>query len=160
MEWYVVLFLFAAGVLLLQLVISLVFGDLHIDHDFDIGDVFSFKGLLHFILGFSVTLTVFDKVTFYTILLATFVGAVFIVGLYWIYRTLYTKLTQEIVYTDKIENQEAEIYYWDNASQTGQVFVTLEGRKLPIDLISKDSTKFSAGQKVIVSGNRNSVYIV
>jgi hypothetical protein len=160
MEWYVILFITASLILGLQLILSLLLGDLEIDHDFDIGDVFSFKGLLHFILGFSVTLTVVDKITFFTILSAIFVGLVFILGLYWVYKTLYTKLSKEIKYMDKIDNQEAEVYYWDVSTNTGQVFLTLEGRKLNIDIKSETPITLKAGEKVIVSGNRNCVHIV
>ena len=96
MEWYHYLLCTSGFFLLLQLIMSLIFGDFDIDHDFDLGDVISFKGGIHFVLGFSLVLVVFGKTTFFTISLAIFVGLIFLIGLYWLYRFLYTKLGKVI----------------------------------------------------------------
>ena len=64
MEWYKIVFIFSSLILGIQLLMSFFSTDSDFDVDFDgeltIGDVFSFKGLVHFIFGTSLTLTVFD----------------------------------------------------------------------------------------------------
>lgn len=61
MAWYYILFLFVLSFFLIKMILTLTIGDSDIDVDFDAdGDVdfdlssmFSFKGALHFLLGFS-----------------------------------------------------------------------------------------------------------
>ena len=59
MAWYTILFIIVLSLFIIKLVISLFAGDIDMDVDFD-GDsdfdsssAFSFKGLLHFLVGFS-----------------------------------------------------------------------------------------------------------
>lgn len=59
MAWYTILFLVVFAIFFIKLIISLFFGDFDLDVDFD-GDsdidssgAFSFKGILHFLMGFS-----------------------------------------------------------------------------------------------------------
>ena len=56
-EIFMLLALVSTGIFLLQFVISIFFGGLDIDVDgdtnvdFDLGSLFSFKGLIHFLIG-------------------------------------------------------------------------------------------------------------
>jgi len=59
MAWYTILFIVTFLIFAIKLIMSWCYGDLELDVDFD-GDVdfdmsaaFSFKGLLHFLMGFS-----------------------------------------------------------------------------------------------------------
>ena len=67
MEWYNILFLFVFTFFIIKTIITLTVGDTDIDFDadgdidFDISSMFSFKGLLHFLLGFSSYLTIVSK---------------------------------------------------------------------------------------------------
>jgi hypothetical protein len=143
---------------------SLIFGDIDIeaDHDFDTGDIFSFKGLIHFVLGFSVTLTALKSDDVVAISIGTIVGLVFIFGLYWIYKSLYKKLSQSLEYETTITDADAEVYYWDDTTQSGEVFVVLEGRQTTISIGSKEfgTISLKSGQKIKVSGTRVLVYKV
>lgn len=59
MEWYNILFFSVLAIFIVKTILSLVFGDTDIDFDadgdvdFDISSMLSFKGILHFLLGFS-----------------------------------------------------------------------------------------------------------
>ena len=60
MEWYYVLGIISYGIFIVQFILSnLGFGDTDIDIDldgnvdFDVSDLLSFKGLIHFLMGFS-----------------------------------------------------------------------------------------------------------
>lgn len=68
MEWYYILFLFTLAIFIIKTIISLVFGDIDIDFDadgdvdFDVSSMLSFKGVLHFLLGFSSYLAITAKI--------------------------------------------------------------------------------------------------
>lgn len=167
MEWYKIVFIFSSLILGIQLLMSFFSTDSDFDVDFDgeltIGDVFSFKGLVHFIFGTSLTLTVFDNTKWITILVAILVGVLFVYGLFYLYKFMYKKLEQNINYETSLENVNAEVYYWDNRFQSGQVFVVLEGRRTLVNIENKDFTNkinLISGQMIKVSGTRDLVHIV
>lgn len=94
MEWYYILGIISYGIFIVQFLLSNFFGwgDLDLDIDFDgepdfgLGDVLSFKGLVHFAMGFSGWLMLAGKVTLTTLAIASVIGFVFIVILYYAYR--------------------------------------------------------------------------
>ncbi len=59
MAWYTILFITVMSLFIIKLAISLFAGDIDIDidfdgdSDFDTSSAFSFKGLIHFLMGFS-----------------------------------------------------------------------------------------------------------
>ena len=59
MAWYTILFITVLSLFIIKLAISLFAGDIDMDvdfdgdSDFDLSSAFSFKGLLHFLVGFS-----------------------------------------------------------------------------------------------------------
>lgn len=59
MEWYTILFVASLSIFLVKLIISWFAGDFDMDvdldgdSDFDTSSAFSFKGLIHFLVGFS-----------------------------------------------------------------------------------------------------------
>lgn len=67
MAWYYILFFVSFGFFIFKSLISWLFGDLDIDYDFDgdvdfdISSIFSFKGLLHFLIGFSTYLSIIAR---------------------------------------------------------------------------------------------------
>ena len=68
MEWYYILFWFTFAFFIIKTILSWVFGDTDIDFDtdgdvdFDISSMLSFKGALHFLLGFSSYLAIIAKI--------------------------------------------------------------------------------------------------
>lgn len=101
MEWYYILGIISYGIFIIQFILS-IFGwgdiDLDIDFDgetdFDVGDLISFKGLVHFTMGFSSWLMAVGKVTTTTISIAVLTGIVFVFFLYLAYQ-LCMKLNSE-----------------------------------------------------------------
>ena len=161
MEWYVYVLIASAAIILLQVLISFIFGDVDIDTDldFEVSDIFSFKGALHFILGMSLVLTIQDEITFASVGVGLITGILFAFILGWFYGKAQKVLSHTLEYEQVLENREAEVYYWDFDSQTGQVFIQLEGRKTLVDLSAPkgEELKLSAGQQIKVSGSRNAV---
>ncbi|GHT12622.1 hypothetical protein FACS189426_16280 [Bacteroidia bacterium] len=164
MAWYVIVLIVSSALFLLTTIGSFIFGDIDLDADmeFDSGfllsDVISFKGLIHFAIGFSLVLTLMKEVTLVSTSVGVVTGIVFVAVLYYLYKLIFEKLQQHIKYTDVIHDLDAEVYFWDDKTKIGEVFITLEGRPVTITLNSRDETHFEKGQKIKVSGTRHSVY--
>jgi len=163
MAWYGIVLIVSLGLFFLQLIGSLFFGDTDLDADMEIGsgfllsDVVSFKGLLHFAIGFSLTLTLMNEFTLLSATVGTVAGIVFVLVLYYLYKFFVVKLKQSMKYTIEIDDMEAEVYFWDNQKKIGEVFITLEGRPVTVTLICSEDVRFEKGQKIRVSGTRKSV---
>ena len=168
MAWYVIVLIVSSGLFFLTTIGSLFFGeiDVDLDTDLDIGsgfllsDVISFKGLIHFSIGFSLALTLMNEFTLLSATIGVITGIVFVVVLYYLYKLLYEKLQQKINYTNEINDMEAEVYFWDNKLKTGEVFITLEGRPVTVTLECPEDIHFEKGQKIKVTGTRHSVHPV
>jgi len=163
MAWYVIVLIVSSGLFLLTSIGTIFFGDMDLDADVDVGsgflvsDVISFKGLIHFTIGFSLTLTLMKEFTMISASIGTVAGIVFVLVLYFLYKLLFDKLQQNIKYTTEIKDVEAEVYFWDNTNKVGEVFITLEGRPVTITLVCPNDIQIVKGQKIRVSGTRHSV---
>ena len=162
MTWYVIVLIVSSGLFLLTVIGSLFFGDMDVDVNLDSGfllsDVISFKGLVHFAIGFSLALTLMKGFTPLSATIGVITGIVFVLVLYYLYKVVYEKLQQNIKYTNDINDLDAEIYFWDDKLKIGEVFITLEGRPVTVTLECLEDIHFEKGQKIKVSGTRNSVH--
>jgi hypothetical protein len=170
MAWYVIVLIASAALFLLTTIGSFIFGEMDLDIDTDVdmdtggdffgGDIFSFKGLLHFAMGFSLTLTLMKEVTITSVSIGIIAGVVFVFVLYFLYKMTYTKLQQSMKYTDEIVEMDGEVYFWNETRKIGEVFISLEGRPVTITLEGAEGMKLEKGQKIKVSGTRKSVHPV
>jgi len=164
MAWYVIVLIVSLGMFLLTTIGSLFFGDMDLDADVDVGsgfmvsDVFSFKGLVHFTIGFSLALTLMGEFSLLSATVGVITGIVFVLTLYFLYKLMYDKLQQNMKYTTEINDVDAEVYFWSEKSKTGEVFITLEGRPVTVTLKCKEDIQFYKGQKIKVSGTRHAVH--
>lgn len=159
MTWYSILLVISTCILVGQTLLSFIGGEVDIDADLDSSDILSFKGIIHFIFGYSLTLTVIGEVSFISISISVLVGLLFTVILFFLYKYIYKNLCQEIIYQNEIKDPSARIYYWDSELNKGQVVVTLEGRLVFVDAVSTQDTKYKPGDIVKVEGTRNQVFI-
>ena len=106
MAWYYILFFSVFAFFLLKTIISWMFGDTDIDFDadgdidFDVSSMLSFKGILHFLLGFSTYLAAtarFDRTydaigdyqfTFIHYVIGSVIGILFMIGLWYLYKLM------------------------------------------------------------------------
>ena len=103
MAWYYILFFTVFAFFIIKMILTLVLGDTDIDVDFDadgdidfdLSTVFSFKGVLHFLLGFSSYLsaiakfkTDFISFNFNDYIVAVSVGILFMYGLFYLYKLM------------------------------------------------------------------------
>lgn len=161
MTWYLLLLLISTCVLIGQTILSFIGGELDIDTDTDLdsSDMLSFKGIVHFVFGFSLTLTVMGGVSLLSTFVAVLVGVLFTVMLFYLYKYIYKHLRQEIIYETVIKETSAQVYYWDSELNKGEVVVKLEGRLVYMDAISTKNVDYQPGDTVVVEGTRNQVTI-
>ena len=99
MDWYYILFAIVFTIFIIKTIISWVAGEVDVDFDldgdidFDISSMFSFKGILHFLMGFSSYLSVvayFDTNKFSTLdyINSICIGILFMVGLWYLYKLM------------------------------------------------------------------------
>lgn len=92
MEWYYILGIISYGIFIIQFILSNFGGDTELDvdfdgeGDFDTSSLLSFKGLVHFAMGFSGWLMLVGKVNVFTIGIGVAVGILFMVILYYLYK--------------------------------------------------------------------------
>ncbi|MDR3308550.1 MAG: hypothetical protein LBS80_01170 [Tannerella sp.] len=164
MEWYEIALIVAGGLFLIFSVGSSFFGDMDLDSDveldggFLLSDFISFKGLLHFALGFSLTLTLWQEVTVVSVGVGVVAGLVFVGVLYYLYKMIHSKLQKSMTYAQEIKDMDAEVYFWSEEQKIGEVFVVLEGRPVTVTLQKAEGLSFTKGQKIKVSGSRQLVY--
>jgi hypothetical protein len=163
MTWYEIVLLLSAAFFLLSTVGSLLFGgmDLDLDADVDAGtlvsDLVSFKGLIHFAIGFSLVLTLMHETTPIAVAGGVATGVVFVVVLYYLYKWVYERAQQSLKYTHDIWEMDAEVYFWNKEKRIGEVFVTLEGRPVTVTIHCPEGVDLEKGQKIKVSGTRKLV---
>ena len=166
MAWYVIVLIVSSALFVLTSIGSLLFGSIELDTDTDIdidgsgfllGDVISFKGLIHFTIGFSLSLTLFGEFSLVSAAVGVITGGVFVFVLYFLYKWLFKNLQQNIKYTDQINDIEADVYFWDEKTRIGEVFITLEGRPVTVTLSCDEDIRLEKGQKIRVTGSRKSV---
>jgi hypothetical protein len=153
MLWYDIMFTVCIAVLFLQAVVNLIGFDFDID-----SDVLSFKGLLHFLTGFSATLCLYGKCTLGTVGASLLVGVLCVILLDWLYRKLSKNLSHEIEYLEHIPKQLVEIYSWHGSS--GECTIILEGVAKQVPVISDEPMNLRFGDRVYVEGNRNLLKII
>ena len=116
MTWYFILFLFSFGLFVVKTCLSWFLGDIDFDVDCD-GDIdsdgssiFSLKGVLHFLLGFSGYLTLYsrisklDNINFGHYLIAIGIGILFMIMLYYAY-----KITMKLNHSSEDINLEGKM---------------------------------------------------
>lgn len=126
MAWFSILFFTSFGVYIMRNIISWIGGDIELDvdfdgdADFDVSGVLSFKGFLHFILGFSVTLMTYAfehthsltaacSFPWWLYVLAVAVGLITSVCLFLLYKTV-MKLGHGNTDNPDFDNMDCKIY--------------------------------------------------
>ena len=106
MSWYYILFFSVLAFFVVKTIITQVFGDIDVDFDadgdvdFDVSSMLSFKGILHFLLGFSTYLAAtakfdrtYDAIGTYQFniwhyVIASIIGVGFMILLWYLYKIM------------------------------------------------------------------------
>ena len=135
---YYAIALIVYSIFIIRFILSWIGADFDIDADVDISDVVSFKGLTHFLMGFSGWLSVKSYTThnvmWYDYIIALILGVIFVILLYFVYKLLISLETKPQILSGK-----------QLIGKTGKIYVILEPedsiKKYIITSIGKKSEK-------------------
>ena len=180
MAWYYILFFSVLVFFIIKTIISWTFGDTDIDFDcdgdvdFDVSSMFSFKGVLHFLLGFSTYLAAtarfdrtYDAIGTYQFswldyLFASIIGIFFSIVLFYLYK-LMIKLNHSNDRNINLEGYEATILINNGIDSENNSIYTVNVqtenglRKLNIKS-DKVNLKIGSNHKIMIDNNNN--YII
>lgn len=161
--------LFCTALFITQFILSVVFGGLDTDIDldgdgsidFDLSGIFSFKGLLHFGIGFSWSMWFArgQENQFLAALISVGIGiltAIILALVYW----ASLKLKNEVI-PEKGEDligKEVEIYYSEDKDDEWVVFVKINGGLRKILTTSESRTVYRSGQRTEIIEYREGKY--
>ena len=175
MAWYTILFITVMSLFIIKLAISLFAGDIDIDidfdddSDFDTSSAFSFKGLIHFLVGFSSylfarahtdTVNIVDgnvQFSFGDFAWAIIIGIITMVALFYAYKLALKANNSTKDPEDLINNSKGKIYInLGNGSYSVQVHTPAGTTNVTAFYTSDD---LEPGTDVILEKNGNKVYI-
>lgn len=151
-----------SAIFIIQFAMSF-FADMDVDADFDVdggldtSDFISFKGVLHFLLGFCWTCVIYGTDEPWKIALAVAIGIVFLVSLVFVYKKIYS-LAQEKNFQNPKDmiGTEAEINTFYNGM--GTIYLTFDGRRTEANVRCDQAVK--SGDIVRIVGYENHTFIV
>ena len=180
MAWYTILFITVITLFEVKLVFSWFAGDLDMDvdfdgvDDFDVSSAFSFKGLLHFLTGFSSYLFLranmngiekFNNVAQFNVIdyvTAIFIGVIFMLALFYGYKVALKANNSSKNPSDLINNCKGKIYINLGNGQYSVEAHTLAGTTNVIAFYSGDDLEVGTEVTLIKEGNTimiNDIYI-
>lgn len=145
----------SSGFVLVQFFASLFYGDFETDadldfeSDFSMSDILSFKGILHFLIGFSWTIWLVDILMIQRIALAIIVGLIFMFMLYKV-----AKMVKKLGVDPKpfnieeTENKTATVDYWKNGK--GEIIYKSDTFTASLKAESKSGKEYKSGDIVTV----------
>lgn len=157
--WYTILFIISSVLLVGQVILSLVHGDFDMATDLDISDFLSFKGILHFLFGFSLTLVIAPVISLFWYTLSVLIGLCFIVLLAYIYKWTYN-LKQEMTYTDEINEQIAKIYIYSKDLYSGICIYNAPEGQIEIPFTNNSGINLKSDDYITIFGNREMVHVI
>ena len=160
------------AVFIIRFILSWVGGDFDVDldvdgdADFDIGDVVSFKGATHFLMGvfgwLSVKSYTTHNIMWYDYLIAFILGVIFVIILYFVYKFLMTLETKPQVLTGKqLVGRTGRVYLiLDKEGTFNKFIITVKNDIGTSEYPAKSINTFKVGDEVIISDYVNAYYII
>lgn len=151
-------------IFLIKLIGALFGADCEADLDFDFGDIISFKGIVHFLMGFSGYLScVFYQDTYRGIkdvAIAGFIGLVVMILLYFTYMLIY-KLDSphEVITGEKLVGHKATISsIIDKNEKLYSLDVVVNMNSITIT--AKSDKNYRVGDEVIISKFTDNIHLI
>ena len=156
------------SIFIVRFILSWIGGDFDLDPDLDLdlGDLVSFKGLTHFLMGVSGWLSVKGMMThhivWYDYLIAFAIGLVFVIILYLIYRFMSTlEVKPQPLVGKQLIGKTASIYLIiDVDDEYKKYIITVDNNLGTVELSAKSKNTYSIGDKVTISGYETAYYLV
>ena len=154
------------SIFIIRFILSWVGADFDIDADVDIGDVVSFKGLTHFLMGFSGWLSVKSYIThnvmWYDYLIALILGIIFVILLYFVYKLLISLETKpQILFGKQLIGKTGKIYVILESEDSIKKYIITVGNGLGTqEYPAKSNNSYKLGDEVVISDYVNAYYII
>lgn len=154
------------SIFIIRFILSWVGADFDIDTDVDIGDVVSFKGLTHFLMGFSGWLSVKSYIThnvmWYDYLIALILGVIFVILLYFVYKLLISLETKpQILFGKQLIGKTGKIYIILEPEDSIKKYIITVGNGLGTqEYPAKSNNSYKLGDEVVISDYVNAYYII
>ena len=154
------------SIFIIRFILSWIGADFDIDADIDISDIVSFKGLTHFLMGFSGWLSVKSYTThnvmWYDYLIALILGVIFVILLYFVYKLLISLETKpQILFGKQLIGKTGKIYVILEPEDSIKKYIITVGNGLGTqEYQAKSNNSYKLGDEVVISDYVNAYYII
>lgn len=154
------------SIFIIRFILSWVGADFDIEADVDISDVVSFKGLTHFLMGFSGWLSVKSYIThnvmWYDYLIALILGVIFVILLYFVYKLLISLETKpQVLFGKQLIGKTGKIYIILEPEDSIKKYIITVGNGLGTqEYPAKSNNSYKLGDEVVISDYVNAYYII
>ena len=154
------------SIFIIRFILSWVGADFDVEADVDIGDIVSFKGLTHFLMGFSGWLSVKSYIThnvmWYDYLIALILGVIFVILLYFVYKLLISLETKpQILFGKQLIGKTGKIYVILEPEDSIKKYIITVGNGLGTqEYPAKSNNSYKLGDEVVISDYVNAYYII
>ena len=154
------------SIFIIRFILSWVGADFDVEADVDVSDVVSFKGLTHFLMGFSGWLSVKSYIThnvmWYDYLIALILGVIFVILLYFVYKLLISLETKpQILFGKQLIGKTGKIYIILEPEDSIKKYIITVGNGLGTqEYPAKSNNSYKLGDEVVISDYVNAYYII
>lgn len=154
------------SIFIIRFILSWIGADFDIDADVDISDIVSFKGLTHFLMGFSGWLSVKSYIThnvmWYDYLIALILGVIFVILLYFVYKLLISLETKpQVLFGKQLIGKTGKIYIILEPEDSIKKYIITVGNGLGTqEYPAKSNNSYKLGDEVVISDYVNAYYII
>ena len=158
------------GIFILRFILSWIGGDFELDADADIdlGDVVTFKGATHFLMGFfgwlSTKLLTTHSIQWYDYLIGFILGVIFVIILFYVYKFM-MKLESKptILFGKDLIGYQGTVYlkeYEDLDTGWHHYTITVNNGGGTVELSAISSKNFRIGDSITIIDFDNSYYLI
>lgn len=165
---YYIVAVIVYDIFIIRFILSWIGGDFDIDADLDLSDVVSFKGLTHFLMGFSGWLSVKSFTThnimWYDYLIAFILGVIFVIILYYVYKFLMKLENKPQILSGKdFIGSTAKVYLVMPTIDADTLFkyiITVDNGVGTIEVPAKSREYYKIDDSVVIKDYVNAYYII
>lgn len=165
---YYIVAVIVYDIFIVRFILSWIGGDFDINADLDLSDVVSFKGLTHFLMGFSGWLSVKSFTThnimWYDYLIAFILGVIFVIILYYVYKFLMKLENKPQVLSGKdFIGSTAKVYLVMPTIDADTLFkyiITVDNGVGTIEVPAKSREYYKIDDSVVIKDYVNAYYII
>jgi hypothetical protein len=167
-QYYYLITAVLYGIFVVRFILSWAGGDFDLDADLDLGDVVSFKGITHFLMGvfswLSLKLYSTHCIMWYDYLIAFVIGLIFVGILFYIYKLMLKLESKPTILSGKdLIGHQGTIYlneYVDLDTGMYHYTITVNNGGGTVELSAISSKNFRIGDSITITDFDNSYYLI